>query len=91
METLLLTRQDVAALLTLEECITAVEEAFRMQAEGEALPPKILGLHTHKGGFHIKAGILNLNRTYFAAKINSNFQYNMSEQGLPLHCKQILL
>jgi alanine dehydrogenase len=84
MDTLLLTRQDVAALLTLDECIAAVEEAFKLHAEGKALSPKVLGLHTQKGGFHIKAGILNLTRTYFAAKINSNFQYNMSEQKLPL-------
>lgn len=84
MDTLLLTRQDVAALLTIDECIAAVEDAFKLYAEGKALPPKVLGMHTQKGGFHIKAGILNLDRTYFVTKINSNFQYNMSELGLPL-------
>ena len=84
MDTLLLTRQDVATLLTIDECITAVEDAFKLHAEGKGLPPKVLGIHTKKGGFHIKAGILNLDRTYFVAKINSNFQNNMSEQGLPL-------
>ena len=84
MATLLLTRQDVAALLTLDECIICVEEAFKLYAEGKALPPKVLGIHTQKGGFHIKAGILNLDKTYFVAKINSNFQYNMRDQGLPL-------
>jgi hypothetical protein len=45
---------------------------------------KVMGIHTQNGVFHLKAGILNLNRTYFAAKINSNFQYNKIEQGLPL-------
>lgn len=84
MDTLLLTRQDVASLLTLDECIATVEEAFKLYAEGKTLPPKVLGIHTKKGGFHIKAGILNLDRTYFAAKINSNFQYNISEHGLSL-------
>jgi alanine dehydrogenase len=84
MDTLLLTRQDVRALLTIEECIICVEEAFRLYAEGKALPPKVLGIHSQKGGFHIKTGILNLNRIYFAAKINSNYRHNMSEQGLPL-------
>jgi len=84
MATLLLTRQDVAALLTLDECIICVEEAFKLYAEGKALPPKVLGIHTQRGGFHIKAGILNLDKTYFVAKINSNFQDNMSDQGLPL-------
>ena len=37
--TLLLTRSDIAALLTLEECIAAVEEAFRRHGAGEAPPP----------------------------------------------------
>ena len=56
MATLLLTRQDVAALLTLDECIICVEEAFKLYAEGKVLPPKVLGIHTQKGGFHIKDG-----------------------------------
>ena len=84
MDTLLLTRKDVAALLTVDECIAAVESAFKLHAEGIAMPPKVLGMHTQRGGFHIKAGILDLNRNYFVVKINSNFQYNMKELGLPL-------
>ena len=84
METLLLTRKDVAYLLSIDECIDAVENAFRLYAEGKALPPKVLGMHTNKGGFHIKAGILDLNRNYFVSKINSNFRDNMQDHGLPL-------
>src|SRR5205809_1025510 len=83
METLLLTRKDVAALLSIDECIHAVENAFKLYAEGKVLPPKVLGMYTDKGGFHIKAGILNLNRNYFISKINSNFRDN-KEFGLPL-------
>lgn len=84
MDTLLLRRQDVASLLTLEECIIAVENAFKLYAEGKTLPPKIMGIHTPKGGFHIKAGILDIKKSYFVAKTNSNFPLNREEYGLPL-------
>ena len=82
-ETLLLTRNDVAALLRPEECISAVEAAFRLHAEGKASPPGILGMHSEGGGFHIKAGILALGRKYFVAKINSNFPLNLKNHNLP--------
>jgi alanine dehydrogenase len=81
--TLLLTRRNVAELLTIEECIVAVERAFKLHGEGKAAPPGILGLHAREGGFHIKAGILELERPYFAAKLNANFPQNMKRSGLP--------
>ena len=59
-ETLLLTRQEVAALLTMEECITAVEHAFKLYATGKAPAPGTLGIHSKEGVFHTKAGIFNL-------------------------------
>jgi len=82
--TLVLTRRDVAALLTIEECTSAVERAFKLYGEGKTQPPGVLGIHAKDGGFHIKAGILNLDRPYFAAKINANFPQNSSRFGLPL-------
>ena len=81
--TLLLTRGDVAELLTLDECIAAVEAGFRRQAEGGAVGPGVLGLHVPDGGFHIKAAGLKLARFYVAAKINANFPDNMARRGLP--------
>src|SRR6185295_10561255 len=36
-----------------------------------------------KGGFHIKAGILGLDRNYFVAKINANFPCNPKQNNLP--------
>ena len=80
--TLLLTRGDVAALLTLDECIAAVEHAFALQAEGKALGPGVLGLHVPGGGFHVKAAGLPLGRFYVAAKLNANFPDNPA-RGLP--------
>jgi len=66
-------------LLSLDECIAAVEDAFRMQ---HAAKTTIAGLHASDGGFHIKAAILELDRPYFAAKVNANFPSNRV-RGLP--------
>lgn len=82
-ETLLLRRGDVAALLSLDECIAAVEQAFKLYAEGQTLPPGVLGIHARDGGFHIKAAGLKLDRTYFAAKVNGNFFQNTERYGMP--------
>jgi alanine dehydrogenase len=82
--TLVLTRPDVAALLTIDECTSAVERAFKLYGEGKTQPPGVLGIHAADGGFHIKAGILNLDRPYFAAKVNANFPQNSTRFGLPL-------
>jgi alanine dehydrogenase len=82
-EILLLTRSDVAALLGLEECIAAVEHAFRLHGEGRTEPPGVLGHHTCDGGFHIKAASLELGRKYFVAKTNGNFSRNPERFGLP--------
>ena len=81
--TLLLTGRDVAALLSIEECMVAVEHAFKLYGEGKTQPPGILGAHSRNGGFHIKAGLLELNRSYFAAKVNANFPENVTRFGLP--------
>ena len=88
--TLLLTRKDVSELLTLKDCVLAVEQAFRLQGEGRAPAPGVLGVHAHDGGFHIKAGTLPLSRNYFAAKANANFPGNPA-RGLPTIQGVILL
>jgi len=80
--TLLLTRKDVSQLLTLNDCVLAVEQAFRLQGEGRAPAPGVLGVHAQGGGFHIKVGTLPLGRNYFAAKANANFPGNPT-RGLP--------
>jgi Ornithine cyclodeaminase/mu-crystallin family len=82
-EILLLTSGEIQSLLTLDECIGAVEHAFRLYGEGSALPPAVLSMHTDAGGFHVKAGLLELGRSYFAAKVNGNFPENGSRFGFP--------
>lgn len=82
--TLLLKRDEISALLTIGECMEAVEQAFKLYAEGKATTPGVLGIPARDGGFHIKAGMLELGRTYFACKTNANFPQNMKRFGLPL-------
>jgi ornithine cyclodeaminase/alanine dehydrogenase-like protein (mu-crystallin family) len=81
--TLLFSRSDVERLLTPDECIAAVENAFRQHGLGKTQPPGILGLHAEDGGFHIKAALLTLDRAYFAAKTNTNFPHNGTRHALP--------
>jgi alanine dehydrogenase len=78
--TLLLTRTDVAQLLSLDECIEVVEHAFRIQYLSKTT---IAGLIVTGGGFHIKAATVELDRPYFAAKVNANFPLNRLREGLP--------
>jgi alanine dehydrogenase len=80
--TLLLSRQDVAALVSQDDCISVVEQAFRLYGEGQTAEPAVLGVHVAGGGFHVKAAALDLSSHYFAAKLNANFPGNRA-QGLP--------
>lgn len=82
-ETILLTKSDVFAFLSISECIDAVEKAFALHAEGRAMSPKILAIHVADGGFHIKAGVMNMGKEYFVAKTNANFPGNIKNYGLP--------
>jgi alanine dehydrogenase len=81
--TMLLKRADVAALLDLDRCIEAVEQAFKLHMEGKTLSPGVLGIPSRAGGFHIKAAGLKLARTYFAVKTNGNFFENKTKFGMP--------
>jgi len=77
--TRILTAADVAALLTIDDCIAAVETAFRDFGEGRIAPPQSLGVHGERGTFHVKAAIADV----FAMKINANFPDNPRQHGLP--------
>lgn len=81
--TLLLSRGDVESLLSLEDCIAAVENAFRLHAEGKSLKPGLMHIDTADGEFHVKAGGLKLDRSYFGVKINGGFFRNEKKFGLP--------
>ena len=81
---LILDRHDVTELLTLPDCIAAVEEVFRRYALGQLpVEPGVLGAHLPAGGFHLKTAALGGTPSYFAAKINANFPDNPTLRGLP--------
>ena len=81
--TLLLSRSEVARLLTMPECIEAVETMFRRLGEGKLPPPGILGIKSEQGGLHIKAALLPGDRDYIVAKLNTNFPRNRAQHDLP--------
>jgi ornithine cyclodeaminase/alanine dehydrogenase len=81
--TLLLRRSDVEDLLSLHDCIDAVDEVFRLLGEGKVPAPGILGVRAPTGGLHVKAGLLPNSKNYLVAKLNANFPNNNAQFGLP--------
>ena len=83
-DTLVLTRHDVRRLMSMDECIDAVEDAFRQHGLGRSISPRVLGSHVADGSFHVKtAGLTTDRQPAFVAKINANFPGNPSRVGLP--------
>lgn len=80
---LLLDRATIAELLSLDDCIGAVEAAFAAHARGEALAPGLLHGDGVGGEYHIKAGGLRSPAPRYACKINSSFFQNRATNGLP--------
>ena len=78
--TRIFTRDDVRELLTIDDCIDAVETVFRRFGEGDVAPPASLAVHVDGGGFHVKAAAVD---TAFAAKLNANFPANPAKHRLP--------
>jgi len=81
--TLLLRRSDVEELLSLRDCIDAVEDVFRLQGDGKVPAAGILGVKAPNGGLHVKAGLLPGDKNYIAAKLNTNFPGNRTQSRLP--------
>ena len=73
---LIIDRETVQAVLSIDECIDTIEHAFRQYGVGKAVTPGVLGTHVDGGGFHVKtAGLVSRSsgRSMFAAKVNANF------------------
>ena len=83
---LIIDRETVQAVLSIDECIDTIEHAFRQYGVGKAVTPGVLGTHVDGGGFHVKtAGLVSRSsgRSMFAAKVNANFPANPTSRGLP--------
>ena len=82
-QTLLLNRATLEPLLDLDECIQAVEDAFRAHGEGRVAPPGLLHVEAPRGEFHVKAGVMEVGQPYFVIKINGGFFGNRQDFGMP--------
>ena len=90
-ETLIITRRDVIAAMTLADYLRAAEQSFRAAASGRAHCPPPMHVPARRGGFHAKGASIALNRDYVAVKVNGNFPGNPGELGLPTIQGAILL
>ena len=81
--TLLLSRSDIASLLTLKDCIQSVEEAFHAHANGKSIAPGLLHGDAPDGEFHIKGGGFREPTPYYALKANAGFFGNAERFGMP--------
>lgn len=81
-EVLILTRREVAALMTPADYRAAVERAFRAEKAGRAAAPPPMHVAGDGGVFHAKAAALRDGRPVVALKLNGNFPGNPA-RGLP--------
>jgi alanine dehydrogenase len=81
--TLVLNRQQVASLMSLQDYVAAVEAAFRAYGTGNAMAPVPTHIVAPHGAFHIKSGSFRLDRLHIAVKLNGNFPGNPERSGLP--------
>lgn len=88
---LLLTKNDVAKLLSYAECTTVVEEAFRLHGQHKSLKPQLMHVEAEDGEFHIKSGGLKYEKTYFGLKLGGAFFANNIRFNMPNIQGQILL
>jgi len=83
--TLVLTKSDIADLMTPADYLRAVEQGFLALSQGRADAPSPLHVVVAQGGFHAKGAGLVLpdGRRRVAVKINGNFPGNPVRNGLP--------
>jgi len=80
---LMLTKEEIQSVLTLDDCISVVEEGFKAYNSGKAVVPFPVALLVpdHNGDVHIKPGYIKGSATY-TVKIASGFYDNL-KLGLP--------
>ena len=88
---IVLSKQDLTALMPFGSYVDAVADAFRLHAEGRAVSPPPMHIPAEGGGFHVKAGSLPIGSGYTAIKVNGNFPNNRATHGLPTIQGAILL
>jgi len=87
---LLLTRQDVMAVLEMKECIDAMETAFTEMANGTAVLPLRIGIKPPAGvSLYMPAYLKEMNA--LACKVVSVFKDNPQKYNIPTTLGKILL
>ena len=79
------TDAEIAQVLSLTECISEVEKAFNLLAEGKVLDSNLMHLEAEEGEFHVKGGVMKYGKeeAYFGLKANGRFVHNQARYGLP--------
>jgi alanine dehydrogenase len=82
---LVLTRAEIAGLMTLADYRASAEEAFKALASGHATVAPPMHIAAEQGGFHAKGASLRRadGAAFVAVKINGNFPGNPLHNGLP--------
>jgi ornithine cyclodeaminase/alanine dehydrogenase-like protein (mu-crystallin family) len=80
---LVIDASDIRKAMGPADWLEAAERAFRAAAEGKAASPQPMHIEVPRGGFHVKAASISLERNYVAVKVNGNFPGNPDELGLP--------
>lgn len=79
----MLSRQQIASLMNFKDYLGAVEDAFRLYAEGKIIETGLLHADARAGEYHIKTGGLYLERPFFGVKANGGFFRNPEHSDLP--------
>ena len=89
--TLVLTRCEIAELMSPQDYLIAVQNGFAALGEGRAVAPEPLFVAVDQGGFHAKAASYKAARSFVALKLNANMPDNGLRHGLPTIQGAILL
>jgi len=90
-EVLVLTKEEIESVLTIEDAIDAVEDGFKAYNSGKAMIPFPVALQVpdHNGDIHIKPGYIKGYSTY-TIKVASGF-YDNPKLGLPTSHGMLIL
>lgn len=81
--TLILSRSEIAELLSFDDYIEAVSNALKLHAEDQTIQPGLLHADAERGEFHIKTGGFKGEKPVFGLKANGGFFENPQSHDLP--------
>lgn len=82
-KTLLFTRSSFEKELSMNDYITAVEQAHRLHAEEKIIETNLVHADAPQGEYHIKTGGILGNNSYYGLKANGGFFNNREKYNLP--------